>query len=67
VDTLERDLQRLPPELRREVHDFVQFLLTKHGAKPERHLRLDWRGALQDLKDDYDSVSLQHEASRWRR
>lgn len=25
-------------------------------------LRLDWRGALSELKGEYDSVSLQHEA-----
>lgn len=29
-------------------------------------LRLDWHGALSELKGEYDSVSLQHEASQWR-
>jgi hypothetical protein len=48
---LERDLQRLSPELRREVHDFVQLLLIKHGAKPERYGQLDWRSAPQDQDD----------------
>jgi hypothetical protein len=34
--------------------------------KGEGALRLDWRGALAELRSEYDSVGLQHDASRWR-
>jgi hypothetical protein len=32
----------------------------------KRVLQLHWRGALRELRDEYDSVGLQHQASRWR-
>ncbi len=64
---LAQKIDALPPELRREVEDFVDFLRTKHEPVAERRLRLGWRGALADLRDDYTSVELQHEALRlWR-
>lgn len=63
--TLEDRISELPPELRREVEDFVESLLVKRARKG-RPLKLDWAGALSDLKDRYTSVELQHEILRWR-
>ena len=63
VEEMVRDL---PPEFQREVEDFVQFLLerrlTKHRGKPN----FSWAGAIDDLRDQYTSVELQHEIARWR-
>lgn len=66
MDRLEASIRDLPPDLRREVEDFVAFLLQRRAPERKGGLRLDWRGELRDLKDGYDSVALQHEASRWR-
>lgn len=66
--TLEELIDELPPELQREVRDFVEFLLEKRVAKPKAkkgELRLDWRGALRDLRDKYTSVELQHKVLEW--
>lgn len=62
---LEERIKELPPELRREVEDFVQFLIEGKGRKPKGQLKLDWRGALRDLRDQYTSVELQHKLLEW--
>jgi hypothetical protein len=55
-------VKELPPEIEEEVKDFVEFLLERRVHKPRATLRLDWRGALRELRDQYTSVGLQHEA-----
>jgi hypothetical protein len=58
-------MQELPDELQVEVADFARFL-RESRAKPKRtKFRLDWAGALSDLKDKYTSVELQHKALDW--
>jgi hypothetical protein len=66
MKTLEEMIQELPPELRKEVEDFVEFLLEKRKPKPKGKPRFDWAGALKDLRDQYTSVELQHKISEWR-
>jgi hypothetical protein len=44
-------VKELPLEFQHEVEDFVKF---------------DWEGALEDLRDQYTSVELQHQISEWR-
>ncbi len=63
--TLKELIEQLPPDLEQEVRDFVEFLLERHGAKSKGELKLDWRGALRDLKDKYTSVELQHKVLEW--
>ncbi len=33
--------------------------------EPKGELKLDWRGALRDLRDKYTSVELQHKITDW--
>ncbi len=60
MESLIEMIKKLPPEYEQEVYDFVQFLLEKKSPKPKKELKLSWRGALQNLKDKYTSVELQH-------
>ena len=60
MKTLEELIRELPPELRQEVADFVEFLLEKYRKKGKGQLQLDWRGALRDLRNQYTSAELQH-------
>ena len=62
---LDKLIQELPADLEQEVRDFVEFLIEKRSRKPEGQLRLDWRGALGDLKEKYTSVELQHKVMDW--
>ncbi len=57
-------IKELPPELQQEVEDFVQSL-EKRAQKPKGQLKLDWRGGLRDLRDQYTSVELQHKVLEW--
>jgi len=65
VKRIDEMMKELPPELQQEVEDFVQFLLEKRTRKPKGEFRFDWEGALQDLRDKYTSVELQHKILAW--
>ncbi len=65
MPTLKEFITKLPPDLQQEVKDFAEFLLAKRNSKPKGKLKLDWRGALRDLRDRYTSVELQHKALEW--
>ncbi len=66
-DEVKVKLDKLPPDLKREVLDYIEFLLQKYGnrLKKER-FRFDWEGGLSNLRENYTSVELQHKASEWR-
>jgi len=67
MQTLEALIKKLPPELREEVKDFIEFLLQKRTQKRgKRKLRQDWAGALQDYRSQYSSLELQKKALEWR-
>lgn len=59
-------VKELPLEFQHEVEDFVRFLLEKRARKPRGKPKFDWEGALEDLRDQYTSVELQHQISEWR-
>jgi hypothetical protein len=57
--------QKLPDDLRREVMDYMEFLLEKRARKKRGQLNLIWKGALKELRDEYTSVELQHKVLEW--
>jgi hypothetical protein len=61
---LEELIAELPPPLRLEVRDFVEFLLSKQERKQTRRLRQDWANSIQ--VHGQSSVGLQHQALIWR-
>ena len=65
---LETKIKELPEDLRKEVLDYIEFLLNKQKFKKEKKgkFKFDWAGGLSDLKDKYTSVELQHKISEWR-
>jgi hypothetical protein len=62
---LDQMVKDLPPEIQEEVRDFVEFLLEKRIRKQQAKPKLDWAGALRELRDEYTSVDLQHKALQW--
>jgi hypothetical protein len=60
----------LPLNLKKEVLDYVEFLLYKYPEQPktasEKKFKFDWEGGLADIKDKMTSVELQHKAMDWR-
>ncbi|MBI4333261.1 MAG: DUF2281 domain-containing protein [Chloroflexi bacterium] len=65
MSKLEEMIKELPPELQQEVEDFVKLLLEKQVKKAGGKLEFKWEGALEDLRDKYTSVELQHKATEW--
>jgi hypothetical protein len=66
VASLEERIHELPPELRREVEDFVEFLLVRRARRRRQKPRFEWAGALRELQGEYTSVELQHRIADWR-
>ncbi len=65
MNYIEELIKRLPPEYHQEVIDFIEFLIERKAHQPKGKLKLNWRGALKDLKHLYTSVDLQHKALEW--
>ena len=63
---LEEVVRELPPDMRDEVRDFAEFLLSKHSRRPGRTLRQDWAGALREHRREYTALELQRLALQWR-
>ena len=65
---IETKVRKLPENLKKEVLDYIEFLLEKHQGKKIKKKRFgyDWEGGLSDLRDEFTSVELQHKASEWR-
>ena len=59
-------VQSLPSEMQQQVQEFIEFLLEKQSRQPKAQFKLDWRGALRELRDQYTSVELQHKIAEWR-
>ena len=66
IKTLEEQLKELPPELRHEVADFVEFLVAKRLGRIREKPTFEWAGALKDLRSQFTSVDLQHRLAEWR-
>ena len=65
---IELKMRELPDDLRREVLDYMEFLLRKHRGIEARSkkFKFDWEGGLSELRDKFTSVELQHKALEWR-
>lgn len=60
-------LEELPDDLKKEVLDYMEFLLLKYHKKEKKEkFRFDWEGGLSELKGKYTSIELQHKALEWR-
>jgi hypothetical protein len=66
MEALKEFVEKLPPDLQQEVKDFIEFLLEKRAKRNRGKPKFDWAGALEDLRNQYTSVELQHTISKWR-
>ena len=64
---IEKQLKKLPENLRKEVLDYVEFLLNKYQNKElKKKFKFDWEGGLSDINEKFSSVELQHKSLEWR-
>ena len=67
VETIKNKINTLPPHLKRDVLDYIDFLTQKYRLSSSgESFRFDWEGGLSDLTNKYNSVELQHKAMEWR-
>lgn len=62
MSRIEQKIQQLPPDLQREVEDFVDFLLSRISSGEQRYLKQDWAGGLEQFREQYTALELQHKA-----
>jgi hypothetical protein len=68
MSTLEEVIEltrELPQELQEEVRDLAKSLAERQAPAHAARMRLTWRGALRELRDQYTSVELQHKSLEW--
>ena len=66
MDTVDIKLKRLPQNLKKEVEDFIDFLLEKKTQKTAKKPTLNWIGGLKEFKEQYTALELQEKANEWR-
>ncbi len=66
MDSLKEMVEQLPPDLADEARNYIEYLLQRYENRPRGKPKFDWSGALQDLKEQYTSVQLQHKIAEWR-
>ncbi|MBI3987464.1 MAG: DUF2281 domain-containing protein [Lentisphaerae bacterium] len=59
-------VSKMPPQLQKEVEDFVLFLAKRERPRSTRKLLQNWAGALKEYRETFTSVSLQKKALEWR-
>ena len=66
--TIEMKIRELPEDLKREVLDYVEFLLKKYRGRESiaKKFKFDWEGGLSEIGERFTSVELQHKALEWR-
>jgi len=64
---IEMKMLELPEDLRREVLDYMEFLLRKYKDRKTKveKLKFNWEGGLLEIRDKFTSVDLQHKALEW--
>ena len=66
MESLEKMIKSLPPELKQEAKDFIEYLIHKHQhPKKGKKLSLDWAGGLKKYSNQYSALELEEKASEW--
>ena len=65
VNSLIEMIVSLPPELQREVQEFVTALVETRVRPRQKYLQLTWAGGLREFRDRFTSLELQRKALEW--
>lgn len=66
MESLDVLVRQLPPDLQKEVSDFISYLLEREQQKHGRKLRQNWAGALREHQKQYTALELQKKSLEWR-
>lgn len=67
-EEIDIEMRELPEDLRREVLDYIEFLLRKYKGNvvKAKKFKFDWEGGLSEMREKFTSVELQHRTLEWR-
>jgi len=65
MESIDELMEKLPPDLQKEVKDFALFLVEKKTKPRRKKLRLTWAGGLREFRDQYTSLELQKRSLEW--
>ena len=65
MESLEKMIKSLPPELKEEAKDFIEYLMQKHRHGKQTKLSLNWAGDLKDYKYKYSALELEEKSKEW--
>ena len=66
MESLDVLVRQLPPDLQKEVSEFIDYLLEREQQKLGRKLRQTWAGALREYQKQYTALELQKKSLEWR-
>ena len=66
MPTIQDYIKKLQPDQKREVKDFIEFLLKKENRRSGKKLSQSWAGALKSHRDKFTSIELQKKSLKWR-
>ena len=69
ISTFTSDFENLPMSIQKQVVEYAEFLISKKEpnkktSKPENQFTFSWENGLDELKDGYTSVELQHKINK---
>ena len=69
ISTFTSDFENLPQNIQKQVVEYAEFLIsktksTKKTRKTENQFTFPWENGLDELKDEYTSVELQHKVNK---
>jgi hypothetical protein len=71
ISTFTSDFENMPKSIQQQLVEYAEFLITrtksnKKTRKPENQFTFSWENGLDELKDEYTSVELQHKINELR-
>ena len=58
---IEMKMKELPEDLKKEVLDYIEFLLKKYKSKERiKGFKFDWEGRLSELREEFTSDESQY-------
>jgi Protein of unknown function (DUF2281) len=57
MKTLDAVIEKLSPELQREVEDFAVFLLEARAPRRSGKIRMGWTGSLSEFREQFTSLT----------
>ncbi len=71
ISTFTSEFENMPKNIQQQLVEYVEFPIektksNKKNRKPENQFTFSWENGLDELKDEYISVELQHKINELR-